>query len=59
MMIIEDSLIKCLLSVPWVLAEADDIDVWWSQWKDLFFAVVQDSVTQDCWLCKKMKKMVV
>ena len=36
-----DAFCKCLLSVPWALAEADDIDVWWSQWKDLFFAVVQ------------------
>ena len=30
--------------MPWNLAEADDIDVWWSQWKDLFFAAVKDSV---------------
>ena len=59
MMIIEDRLIKCLLSVPWILAEADDIDVWWSQWKDLFFVVVQDSVTQVCWWRKKKKKLVV
>ena len=35
---------KYLLSVPWGLAEADDIDVWWSQRKDLFLAAVKDSV---------------
>ena len=46
---------KYLLSVPWDLAEADDIDVWWSQWKDLFLAAVKDSVAQVHWRRKKMK----
>ena len=38
------------------LAEADDIDV---LWKHVFFAVVQDSVTQVCWWRKKNEKLVV
>ena len=27
---------QSLASVPWDLAEAEDINVWWSQWKDFF-----------------------
>ena len=27
---------QSLAPVPWDLAEAEDINVWWSQWKDLF-----------------------
>ena len=31
-----DMFCKSLASVPWDLAEAEDIDTWWTQWKDLF-----------------------
>ena len=31
-----DMYCKSLDLVPWDLAEAEDIDVWWTQWKDLF-----------------------
>ena len=34
-----------LQSIPWELAEADNIDIWWSHWKDLFFAAVHDTVS--------------
>ena len=46
---------RSLDCVPWDLAEADDIDVWWTQWKDLFFAVVNDNVPQVRWRRRRMK----
>ena len=46
---------KSLDSVPWDLAEAEDVDVWWTQWKDLFFAVINDTVPQVCWRRRRMK----
>ena len=33
-----DKFHKSLASVPWHLAEVEDIDVWWIHWKDLFTA---------------------
>ena len=37
------------------MAESDDINSWWSQWKDVFFAVVDDVIPQVRWKRKKMK----
>jgi len=31
---------KALDSVPWDLAQAEDIDLWWTQLKDLFFLLL-------------------
>ena len=32
-----DKFRETLSSVPWEMAEANDIDSWWEDWKDLFF----------------------
>jgi len=43
-------------SVPWDLAVNEDIDdMVVSQWKDIFFAVVHDTVSQVCWQRRKMR----
>jgi len=46
---------KCLDSVLWGLAIDEDIDVWWSQWKNHFFAAVHDTFPQVCWQRRKMR----
>jgi len=42
-------------SVPWDLAEAEDTDLWRTQWNDLFFATVHDTVCTVQWRRRKMK----
>jgi len=46
---------ETLAVTPWSLVEADDIDSWWTQWKDLFFGAVNDVVPQIKWKRHKMK----
>ena len=46
---------RALDSVPWDLAEDEDIDLWWTQWKDLFFATVHDTVCTVQWRRRRMK----
>ena len=31
-------------ATPWDLSESDDIDTWWTQWKDIFFGAVDDVI---------------
>jgi len=45
---------ETLSSVPWEMAESDDIDAWWETWKDLFAAVSID-VPVVRWHRSKMK----
>jgi len=44
-----------LAATPWNLAEDDDINSWWTQWKDLFFGAVNDVIPQVKWKRHKMK----
>ena len=41
--------------VPWQLSESDDVDVWWTQWKDLFLAAAYDTIPSVKWKHHKMK----
>ena len=43
-------------NVPWQLSESDDVDVWWTQWKDLFLAAAYDAIPSVKWKCHKMKR---
>ena len=47
--IYRDSL--CL--APCDLAKSHTVDDWWCRWKDLFFAVVNDTIPQVQWRCSK------
>ena len=42
-------------NVPWQLSESDDVDVWWTQWKDLFLAAAYDAIPSVKWKRHKMK----
>ena len=44
-----------LRSAPWTLTESDSVDDWWCNWKDLFFAMVNDTIPQAQWRRSKMK----
>ena len=44
-----------LRKAPWDLATSDSVDDWWCHWKDLFFAVVDDTIPQVRWRRSKMK----
>ena len=44
-----------LLTIPWNLAVSDDINMWWDNWKDLFFAAVSSDVPVVHWCRSKMK----
>ena len=44
---------ESLTSILWDIAECDDIELWWSQWKALFFAAVDDIIPQVKW--KRLK----
>ena len=46
---------ETLATVPWDITESDDIETWWSQWKALFFAAVDDVIPQVKWKRRKMK----
>jgi len=46
---------ETLSSVPWEIAESSDIDSWWENWKDLFFAAVSTDIPVVRWRRSKMK----
>ena len=50
-----DTFRASLLTVPWNLAVSDDINLWWDNWKDLFFAAVSSDVSVVHWRRSKMK----
>ena len=43
------------LCLAWDLAKSDTVDDWWCRWKDLFFAVVNDTIPQVRWRHSKIK----
>jgi len=50
-----DNFRASLSTVPWNLAVSNDIDIWWDNWKDLFFAAVSSDVPVVRWRRSKMK----
>jgi len=39
-----DKFRETLSSLPWEMAESSDIDSWWEDWKDLFYAAVSTDI---------------
>ena len=50
-----DHIRDILDNVPWQLSESDDVDVWWTQWKNLFLAAAYDTIPSVKWKRHKMK----